>query len=48
MHMCCAVQILVELFALLLHHVLGVIGISDLNQSFSLSNLVFARNNSWS
>jgi hypothetical protein len=36
------------LFALLLHHVLGVIRIDVLNQNCSKSNLVPARNNSWS
>jgi hypothetical protein len=35
-----------SLFALLLHHVLGVIRIGDLNQICSISNLVFARKNS--
>jgi hypothetical protein len=37
-----------SLFALLLHHVLGVIRMSELNQSCSISNLVCARKNSWS
>jgi hypothetical protein len=31
-----------SLFGILLHHVLGVIIIYVLNQSFSISNLVFA------
>jgi hypothetical protein len=37
-----------SLFALLLHHVLGVTRIGVLNQICSISNLVFARKNSWS
>jgi hypothetical protein len=35
-------------FVMFLHHVLGVTKIGVLNKSFSPSNLVFARKNSWS
>jgi hypothetical protein len=37
-----------SLFVLLLHHVLGVIRIDVLNQSCSISSLLFAHKNSWS